>query len=453
MWKETIISKTYESLFDGPHATPKPATEGKIFLRIENITDDGHLDFSRITYISEEEFPRWTKRVKPQENDIVFSYEATLGRYAIIPRNFDGCLGRRIALIRPDNNTAYFKFLYYYFFSNLWKEELNNYIITGSTVDRIPLLKFPYFRIILPPLPIQRKIAAILSAYDDLIENNNRRIAILEKMAEELYREWFVRLRFPGHEKVKIVKGVPEGWEVKRIGDTIEYYIGGGWGEENQDINHVIGAYVIRGTDIPDLKSGRFKNPPFRFHKLSTYETRAMEKGDIIFEVSGGSKGQLLGRTLLITKGIYELCNGTLICASFCKLIRPSISSFFLNYYLQAYHNCGLVGTYQIQSTGISNYQFESFVKYQTIIVPPKPILNKFDSIVSTFISEKDILSSKNLLLTSSRDRLLSRLMSGKIDVENLDIHFPQGMEVPSSPGPFSPWEKGRGRAKYEEES
>lgn len=71
----------------------------------------------------------------------------------------------------------------------------------------------------LPPLPIQRKIAGILSAYDELIENNNRRIAILEKMAEEIYREWFVRMRFPGNENVKVVKGVPEGWEVKKVGD------------------------------------------------------------------------------------------------------------------------------------------------------------------------------------------------------------------------------------------
>jgi type I restriction enzyme S subunit len=73
---------------------------------------------------------------------------------------------------------------------------------------------------------IQRKIAAVLSTYHDLIENNNRRIAILEKMAEELYREWFVRLRFLGHEKVKIVKGVPEGWEVKRIGDILSFKYG-----------------------------------------------------------------------------------------------------------------------------------------------------------------------------------------------------------------------------------
>ncbi len=163
-WIEVAISKVYIALYDGPHATPKPATNGKIFLRIENITDDGRLDFSKITYISESDYPRWTKRVTPQKDDIVFSYEATLGRYAIIPNKFKGCLGRRIALIRPDNSKAYFKFLYYYFFTNSWREETGKYLISGATVDRIPLVKFPEFKILCPPLPIQRKIAAIISA-------------------------------------------------------------------------------------------------------------------------------------------------------------------------------------------------------------------------------------------------------------------------------------------------
>ncbi|MBN2769220.1 MAG: restriction endonuclease subunit S, partial [Spirochaetes bacterium] len=225
-WIETPIKEIYDSLYDGPHATPKPTESGKIFLKIDNITEDGHLDFTKIRFISEEEFPRWTKRVKPKQYDIVFSYEATLGRYAIIPKDFEGCLGRRIALIRPNNKKGFYKFLYYYFFSSLWKIELGNYLITGATVDRIPLLKFPKFKIFLPPPPIQRKIAAVLSAYDDLIENNNRRIAFLEKMAEELYREWFVRLRFPGHEKVKVVKGVPEGWEVKKISEIVDFLSG-----------------------------------------------------------------------------------------------------------------------------------------------------------------------------------------------------------------------------------
>lgn len=101
------------------------------------------------------------------------------------------------------------------FLSKLLKVVLNANLNAAGAVPGVNRNHLHKMKLFLPPLPIQRKIAAILSAYDELIENNMRRIAILEKMAEEIYREWFVRLRFPGHEKVKVVKGVPEGWEVK----------------------------------------------------------------------------------------------------------------------------------------------------------------------------------------------------------------------------------------------
>ena len=281
----------------------------------------------------------------------------------------------------------------------------------------------------LPPLPIQRKIAAVLSAYDDLIENNNRRIALLEKMGEELYREWFVRLRFPGHESTKIVKGVPEGWTVKPMGDVIEYYIGGGWGEENSNVNNPVGAYVIRGTDIPKFQKSYSNLPPFRHHTESNFKSRKMNPGDIVFEVSGGSKDQLLGRSLMLTKGMIDFLQGNVIPASFCKLLRPNISSIYLSHFLQEYYATGLVGTFEIKSTGISNYQFEAFLKYQTITIPDNAVLHRFEQILDPIDVKKDALLRSNANLADSRDRLLSRLMSGKIDLETLDIAFPPSMQ------------------------
>jgi type I restriction enzyme S subunit len=319
-----------------------------------------------------------------------------------------------------------FRFVYYllrvstpYIFS--FNSGIDTPIVPKSVFEKIELL--------VPSFNIQRKIAAVLSAYDDLIENNNRRIAILEKMAEELYREWFVRLRFPGHEKSKIIKGIPEGWEVKNVGKVFERYIGGGWGEDFQMPNNPVGAFVIRGTDIPDLKTGKYKLPPFRFHKQTNFANRVLKVGDIIFEVAGGSKTQLLGRSLLISEGIHNFCQKKLICASFCKLIRPAISPFYLSSFLNAFYDCGLVGIFQTQSTGISNYHFEDFVKFQTIAVPSKELLNQFDATMEKIVAQKDNFAQQNWFLSNSRDKLLSRLMSGKIDLENLDIQFPASMQ------------------------
>ena len=111
---------------------------------------------------------------------------------------------------------------FYYFLTTSWRKVVESNIINGATVDRIPLKKFPEFKVQFPALDAQERIASILSAYDDLIENNRRRIQLLEQAARLLYREWFVRLHFPGHEHVKIKDGVPEEWEKKKLSDLCE---------------------------------------------------------------------------------------------------------------------------------------------------------------------------------------------------------------------------------------
>jgi type I restriction enzyme S subunit len=204
-------------IYDGPHATPKESSDGAVFLGIKNITDDGRLDMSEIRHVSEQELPRWTRRVNPQAGDVVLTYEATLHHYAIIPDGFRGCLGRRVALVRPDPKKADSRFMLYYFLSQEWRRVVQAFVKTGATVDRIPLEKFPEFSVSFPKLFIQQEIADVLFAYDELIENNWRRMELLEESARLLYREWFVRLRFPGHELARLTNGIPEGWAKKSL--------------------------------------------------------------------------------------------------------------------------------------------------------------------------------------------------------------------------------------------
>lgn len=225
-WRAVPIRELYVGLFDGPHATPKPSNNGPVFLGIKNVTDDGRLDLSDIRHIAEDDFQRWTKRVEPRLGDLVFTYEATLNRYALIPEGFRGCLGRRMALIRPNPNKVDVRFLLFYFFSDAWRAVIKKNMLTGATVDRIPLTTFPDFPVSVPPLPVQQRIAGILSAYDELIENNQRRIRILEEMVRSLYREWFVHFHYPGHESVSLVDSplgqIPQGWEVRVVEDVLK---------------------------------------------------------------------------------------------------------------------------------------------------------------------------------------------------------------------------------------
>ena len=145
-------------IYDGPHATPKETNEGPIFLGIQNVSSWGTLDFSEIRHISEQDYPKWTRRIVPQENDIVFSYEATLHRYALIPKNFYGCLGRRMALIRPNPDRVHPRFLHYYFLTPVWRAVVESNIISGATVDRIPLIRFPDFEVCLPKIIEQKRL-------------------------------------------------------------------------------------------------------------------------------------------------------------------------------------------------------------------------------------------------------------------------------------------------------
>src|SRR5437762_9236421 len=340
-WQRKPIESVYLSLYDGPHATPKPSTTGPIFLGIKNITEDGKLDLSEIRHIAEEDFAQWTRRVLPQPGDIVFTYEATLNRYAIIPEGFRGCLGRRLALIRPNPKKIDSRFLYYYFFGEDWRTTISQNTLPGSTVDRIPLTSFPSFKISVPPLPTQHKIATILSAYDDLIENNTRRIAILEEMAQSIYQEWFVRFRYPGHEKDKMVESelgmIPEGWEVVTFRDVSKFINRGISPKYDESADSI----VINQRCIRD---GKLNLESARKHRTEFTSTKLLNFGDVLINSTGTGT---LGR---VTQVYQDLPNCTV--DSHVTIVRPETNisiDYFGLYSLNNQHHFARSG---VGSTG-----------------------------------------------------------------------------------------------------
>jgi len=215
-WRRLQMRDLMREFYDGPHSTPAPADDGPIYLGIKNITESGSLDLSEVRHIAESDFSAWTRRVAPEPGDVVFSYEATLHRYALIPEGFRGCLGRRLALIRPDTEVVIPRFLHFLLLGPIWRATLTERIISGATVDRVPIIDFPNFPVSVPDLRTQRWVVDILGALDDLIETNRRRSALLEEMAKAIYREWFVRFRYPGNGDSALVDSplgpIPEGW-------------------------------------------------------------------------------------------------------------------------------------------------------------------------------------------------------------------------------------------------
>ena len=190
-WKIVEIKDICTGIYEGPHATPKESQTGGVYLGIPAICADGHINFINAKRIAEEDLPLWTKRVTPQEDDIVFTNEATLNLYAIIPAGFHGCLGRRLGLIRLNKELVNVKYLFYYFFSPEWRETISRNKVSGATVERILMTKFPHFPVKLPPIHIQNKIATILSSIDDKIALNNRINHNLEQQAQIVFDRIF----------------------------------------------------------------------------------------------------------------------------------------------------------------------------------------------------------------------------------------------------------------------
>lgn len=315
------------------------------------------------------------------------------------------------------------QFLYYWIDSSFGRDTLRNRTIGSAqpalTIDSIKKLSVP-----IPPIEIQEKIAFTLKKYDEILENNNKRIKLLEQMAENLYKEWFVRFRFPGYEDVKFVGSslgkFPSTFNIVKIGTVIEYYIGGGWGEEELSELFPEEAYVVRGTDFPNVKYGVLNSCPLRYHKSSNYNQRAFKVNDIAFEVSGGTQKQPVGRSILITERQLDRFNNRLICASFCKLIRCNIKKVnprYFYHWLQYLYETRIIEQYQSQSTGIINFKFEYFLRKCDLMIPPKDIMDKFTESVKPIYDEIDNLAEQNSKLINQRDLLLPRLMSGKLEV------------------------------------
>ncbi|MBA4417713.1 MAG: hypothetical protein C0392_07360 [Syntrophus sp. (in: bacteria)] len=342
-------------------------------------------------------------------------------------------VNQRVGIIRPDISLCDPDFVFHVLSNDIYEKILYS-LGLGAGQPNVSAKEIGSLEIPFPPLPTQRKIAAVLSAYDDLVENNLRRIKILEEMAQNLYREWFVKFRFPGYQHARFIDSplgrIPEGWEVVTLGSLIADHIGGGWGNDSADDKHTEPAWVIRGTDIPDARSSNVTNVPFRYHSKSNLKSRQLIPRDIVFEVSGGSKGQPLGRSLYVSAELLTAFNGkSVMCASFCKRIHPDSKQYasellylsFLDAYLS-----GEIEQYQVQSTGISNYKWSDYLEKVSRCVPPIALQEHFYELSIPLFSEIGTLGRKNSTLRRTRDLLLSRLISGEVDVSELNITVPK---------------------------
>ena len=420
-----LIKSTLENLCllvtDGTHDSPKLQDSGIPFIKAKHISN-GFVDFSTCDYITYDEHLKVIARSKPEKGDILFTHiGASLGVTAYINKNIEFSI-KNIALFKPNLEKIDSLYLYYLVTSHEFQEDIKNRR-TGSAQPFVSLDTLRKYEVTHHNnLLTQQKIAGILSAYDDLIENNTRRIEILEEMARMLYREWFVKFRFPGHEAVQFVESelglIPEGWEVKKLKEFIE-------------IKH---GYAFKGEffskdPTPNilLTPGNFKfGGGFKWDKLKYYDGEIpsdfiLKNGDLIVTMTDLSKlGDTLGYPALVpqSKDLKFLHNQRIGKVNFKN---QKLGLFYLYYLLCSDSYRGhVLGT----ATGSTvKHTAPDRIKDFSFILSESDILNQFEKIAASIIHQTVNLESKNINLRKTRDLLLPRLISGEIDVENLDIN------------------------------
>jgi type I restriction enzyme, S subunit len=393
---------------DGKHGDCQDeGNSGFYFLSCKDVFN-GKLNYESARQITEADFIETHRRTKLEPADILITNSGTIGRMAIAP---DNDLTRRttfqksVAILKPIPTQVEPSFLYYLLRSDL--RRLTDF--AGGTAQKNLLLRdLRDFSVELPPLPVQHRIASTLSAYDHLIENNQRRIKILEEMARSLYREWFVNFRFPGHEKVPLVDSplgpIPKGWEVKKLKDLCSKLIDGT--HDSPKPSHS-GYPLVTGRHI--------RNGFIEFsdtYLISEDEHRKVmkrsrpEKGDIIYSNIG-----TLGEATIVDQNFeYSIKNVALF-----KPISRSHSPFLYCYLVDP----DSLQTLMNKASGTSQKFFSlDFLRNIDIAAPPEGIICLFAEKLFPILEFRSLLHKRNETLRRTRDLLLPRLLTGSLILE-----------------------------------
>lgn len=311
-----------------------------------------------------------------------------------------------------DGNLSWFRnfsnrlnshFLYYWFLSSLGKAGVDS-IAKGTAQKAVPITGLGTLEISLPPLETQQKIASILSAYDDLIENNRKQIKLLEEAAQRLYKEWFVDLRFPGYENTPIVDGVPEGWITKTIGEICVKLNSGG--TPNRKKTDYWDSKDIKWYKTKELQDcWLFDSEEYISEKgLNNSSAKVFPKNTILMAIYASPT---LGRLGILSNN--AACNQAALCLIPNELV--SYQWLYLKLYeLRDYFNSVARGA------GQQNISAD-VVKNKMIVIPKEGIMMKFTQIVSLYFDKIKSFQRQIYLSQQARDKLLPRLMSGEMEV------------------------------------
>lgn len=369
--------------------------EGVPVVKIGNISNgEDIICDEQIQYVNESFLDKLDEKYHITKGDVLISLTGShinqpnsmVGRTCRSLTDRKYLLNQRAGKVLPFDNTNK-NYLYYLLSTQAIKYDIANRAYGGANQVNVSPKDIKKIKWEFPDFSTQKRIADILSAYDDLIENNNRRIALLEKAAQELYKEWFVRFRFPGYETTKFENGLPNGWSLKKIGEISK--IGAG-GDAPKDYSSV----RTREYSIPIFSNGMTNDGLYGYTKKGTKKANS---------ITISARGTV-GYTCLRFEPYLPIV----------RLLSIEPDAQLINvYYL--YHN---LKNDSIDGYGTSQQQITiPFFTKKKVVVPSITLQNEFGNIVEFFYNQINKLKAKNINLIKQRDLLLPRLMSGKLEV------------------------------------
>ena len=373
------------------------------YIRARDIKS-GNILTEELVYIEDKVYEKIKKYII-QKGDIAITVAGSVGDTGYANEIVDGYNLTENA-VRLTNFTEAIdsKFLHYILMQKHYYDYMQ--LIAGAAAQpKLGIYKIKKIRVVLPKVSIQKRIADILTAYDNLIENNNKRIKLLEQMAENLYKEWFVRFRFPGYEDVEFESGIPKGWEILRANQLFDITIGKTPDRKIFDYFSNIPECNYPWISISDMRSAStfvFKTKEYlTINAVNTCNVKIIPKNTVIVSFK-----LTVGQVAITTS---DMCTNEAI-AHFTTDNAAMREYIYL--YLKSFQYSDLGNTSSI-GTAVNS----KIIKNMKIILPSSELLNQFHDSVYSIFEEIHLLNETNNNLTKQRDILLPRLMSGKLEV------------------------------------
>ena len=347
-----------------------------------------------------------------QPGTLCITIAANIAESAIL--GIEGCFPDSVVGFVADSEKADVRFVKYYL--EILKLRMQG-ISHGATQDNLSLDKLLSFDFLVPPLPIQRRIAGILSAYDDLIENSQRRIKILEEMACRLYREWFVYFRYPGHEGCRLVDSplgeIPEGWEVVKLGVIADVFRGRSY--RSVDLCDEAGLPFLNLKCLD--RDGGFRRSGLKRYIGDFKESQIARKGDIVMAVTDMTQERrIVARAALVPTldSDFGIISMDLVRVEPCLTLPKSFLYSFLRHSIfadEVKQHANGANVLHLSPDRITEY---------VLALPVRALMLRYSSLVEPIFESINTLENRLETLRRTRDLLLPRLLSGQIDVEAL---------------------------------